>query len=273
MSRLSKYMLPALFWAFVTYLFLPLIVMAVMGLRDSKFVAFPISKWTTHWYREVLFDRDILESLLLSFEVALLSTAISIIVGLPLAFVVARTSGLLRGIAIAVVVLPAFLPVIVSSIALRMFIGRIGLDTGTWAIAFGHAVGSVPFVVIMILTRLHAMNKNVVEAARNLGADDVIILFRIVLPFLIPALLGAFMFCMLLSFEDFVRSFFLGGFEQTFPVLLFSRLRFGFDPGLAAISTLVLLSTTVVGLYAERYLRRRGLRSETNLKDVGASDE
>jgi len=265
-------MLPAVFWAFVVYLFLPLIVMALMGFRDSKFVAFPINKWTTHWYQDVLFDREILEALWLSLEVALLSTAISIIVGLPLAFVLARTSGVVRGISVALVVLPAFLPVIVSSIALRMFIGRIGLETGTVAIAFGHAVGSVPFVVIMVLTRLHALNKSVVEAARNLGADDLIILFRIILPFLTPALLGAFMFCMLLSFEDFVRSFFLGGFKQTFPVLLFSRLRFGFDPGLAAISTLVLLTTIIVGLFAERYLRRRGLRTEANLKDVGEKD-
>lgn len=272
MSRPRAYALPAIFWAFVVYLFLPLIVMAAMGLRDSKFVAFPIHKWTTHWYRDVLFDREILESLLLSFEVALMSTAISIFVGLPLAFLVARTSGISRAVAIAIIVLPAFLPVIVSSIALRMFIGRIGLETGTVAIAFGHAVGSVPFVVIMVLTRLNALNKNVVEAARNLGADDMIVLFRIVLPYLVPALLGAFMFCMLLSFEDFVRSFFLGGFKQTFPVLLFSRLRFGFDPGLAAISTLVLVTTTVVGLYAERYLRRRGLRAEANLKNVGADD-
>ena len=272
MNRLRKYALPTFFWIFVLYLFLPLIIMAIMGLRDSKFVYFPIHKWTTHWYREVLFDRDILESLFLSFEVALLSTAISIIVGLPLAFLAARTTGYLRTVFVAVIVLPAFLPVIVSSIALRMFIGRIGLETGTLAIAFGHAVGSVPFVVIMVLTRLNSLNKNIVEAARNLGADDMIILFRIVLPYLLPALLGAFMFCMLLSFEDFVRSFFLGGFKQTFPVLLFARLRFGFDPGLAAISTLVLVVTTLVGLFAERYLRRRGLRAEANLKKFGADD-
>ena len=116
MNRLRKYALPTFFWIFVLYLFLPLIIMAIMGLRDSKFVYFPIHKWTTHWYREVLFDRDILESLFLSFEVALLSTAISIIVGLPLAFLAARTTGYLRTVFVAVIVLPAFLPVIVSSI-------------------------------------------------------------------------------------------------------------------------------------------------------------
>ena len=113
----------------------------------------------------------------------------------------------------------------------------------------------------MVLTRLNAMNPNVADAARNLGADDVIIFTRIILPYLAPALFGAVMFAMLLSFEDFVRSFFLGGFEQTFPVLLFSKLRFGLDPGLAAISTLVLLVSTAIGLYADHFLRRRRMKN------------
>lgn len=270
--RLREFALPGLFWLFVAYLFLPLLVMAAMGFRDSNFVAFPIHSWTTKWYAEVLLDRHILEALWLSARVAVASTAISVAVGLPIAFAVARTSGAARGLLIAVILLPAFLPVVVSAISLRIFIGRIGLETGAAAIAFGHAVSSVPFVVIMVLTRLNSMSRNMADAARNLGADDAIILARIVLPYLSPALLGAFMFCLLLSFEDFVRSFFLGGFEQTFPVLLFARLRFGFDPGLAAISTIVLLVTTGFGLYAERFVRRRRLRGQSSLTSGAEND-
>ena len=262
MRALRRLSLPTVFWLFVLYLFTPLVVMAAMGFRNSNFVAFPIQSWTTEWYREMLFDRDIRKALWLSLRVAFLATVISIVIGLPVAFLTARTSGALRAAMIAIVLLPAFLPVVVSAIALRIFIGRIGLDTGLIAIAFGHAVASLPFVVVMVLTRLNSMSQNLVDAARNLGADNTIVLARIVLPYLSPALLGAFMFCMLLSFEDFVRSYFLGGFDQTFPVLLFARLRFGFDPGLAAISTLVLIGTTGFGLLAERFVRSRRLRAE-----------
>ena len=273
MNLIRRMALPGLFWLFVAYLFLPLVVMAAMGFRDSNFVAFPIQSWTTQWYRDVLFDRDILASLWLSAQVAVLSTVISILVGLPVAFLTARTSGLLRGALVALVALPAFLPVVVLAIALRIFIGRIGLETGMVAIAFGHAVASMPFVVVMVLTRLNSMSHNMADAARNLGADEVIVLVRIVLPYLSPALLGAFMFCMLLSFEDFVRSFFLGGFEQTFPVLLFSRLRFGFDPGLAAISTIILIATTGFGLYAERFIRGRRLGRDTSISATGKTHD
>jgi spermidine/putrescine transport system permease protein len=248
------------FWLFVAYLFVPLIVIALMGFRDSNFVAFPIERWTTRWYVNALFDREIAASLWVSVQVALLSTIIALAVGLPTGFLVARTAGVWRAVMIAVIVLPAFLPIVVSAIALRMFIGRIGLEPGIMAIAFGHAVGSVPFVVVMILTRLNSMSPNLTDAARNLGADDLIVLTRIVLPYLAPALFGAFLFCILLSFEDFMRSFFLGGFDPTFPVLLFAKLRFGFDPGLAAVSTLVLIFSIAIGLYAERLVRLRGLK-------------
>ena len=259
MSRISAGALPIWFWLFVVYLFLPLFVMAAMGFRDSNFIAFPIHQWTTRWYGDVLADAEILSALWVSFQVAAYSTILAVAVGLPMSFVVARTKGVTRAFMIAIIILPAFLPVIVSAIAIRMFLGNLGLSTGIAAIAFGHAVGSVPFVVIMILTRLNAMSVNMADAARNLGADDIIVMIRIVLPFLAPALFGAVMFCLLLSFEDFVRSFFLGGNDPTFPVLLYARLRFGFDPGLAAISTIVLIASTALGLYAERHIRRRNL--------------
>lgn len=259
MKRLPGTALPIWFWLFVIYLFLPLFVMAAMGFRDSRFIAFPIHDWTTTWYRSVLADEEILSALWISLQVAIYSTVIAVTIGLPMSFVVARTRGLLRGLMIAAIVLPAFLPVVVSAIAIRMFLGNLGLDTGIAAISFGHAISTVPFVVIMLLTRLNAMSANMADAARNLGADDIIVMFRIVLPFLAPALFGAVMFCLLLSFEDFVRSFFLGGNKPTFPVLLYAKLRFGFDPGLAAISTIVLIASTALGLYAERHIRRRNL--------------
>lgn len=252
--------LPLWFWLVVAYLFLPLCVMALMGFRDSNFVAFPIQTWTSRWYAEALADREMRAAIWLSVQVALWSTLLSLVVGLPTGLLVARCRGALRAALLAAVILPAFLPVIVSSLALRMFLPAVGMEPGVAAISFGHAVGSVPFVVVMVLTRIGAMGPNLADAARNLGADDIIVFARITLPFLAPALVGAFLFCILLSFEDFARSFFLGGFEPTFPVLLFARLRFGFDPGLAAISTIVLLTSIALGLLAERYARARGLR-------------
>ncbi|MEW9806515.1 ABC transporter permease [Mesorhizobium marinum] len=265
MRLLDRFALPAYFWLFVAYLFLPLAIMAAVGFRDSNFVAFPIQAWTTRWYQTVIFERDVMSSIWVSVKVALGATVMSLVIGIPMAFFVARLRGFWRAVMIAIIVLPAFLPVVVAAISMRMFIGVLGLQTGIPAVIFGHAVSTVPFVVVMILTRFGSMSPNLADAARDLGADEFIVAYRVTLPYLMPAIFGGAVFSMLLSFEDFVRSFFLGGFEPTFPVLLFAKLRFGFDPGLAAISTMVLIVSVLVGLYAERFIRRRKLNSSSDI--------
>ena len=86
-----------------------------------------------------------------------------------------------------------------------------------FAIIFAHAVHNVPFVALVVMARLGTHARSQIDAARDLGADSLIAFVRITLPYLRPALIGAGIFCMLLSFDDFVRSFFLSGYEPTLP--------------------------------------------------------
>ena len=81
------------------------------------------------------------------------------------------------------------------------------------AIILGHTVHNVPFVALVVMARLSTLPKSQLEAARDLGADEAVTFLRITLPYLKPALIGAAVFCMLFSFDDFVRSFFLGGYR------------------------------------------------------------
>ena len=153
--------------------------------------------------------------------------------------------------------LPAVTPGVISGISLRLFIKAIDLEPGTAAIILGHTIHNVPFITLMVLTRLNALKPSLIEASKDLGADELVTFFRITLPFLKPALIGACMFGLLVSFDDFIRSFFLGGFEPTLPVLIFAKLRSGMSPEINAISTLVLLITAALGIYAERFMRRQ----------------
>jgi spermidine/putrescine transport system permease protein len=156
----------------------------------------------------------------------------------------------------ALMCLPAVIPGIISAIALRVFIRTIDLDQGMLAIIFGHTVHNVPFVALLAMARLGAMPQSQIEAARDLGADSLVAFMRVTLPYLRPALVGAAVFCMLLSFDDFVRSFFLGGYQPTLPVVIFAKLRSGMSPEINAVSTMVLVITAVLGLWAERSMRR-----------------
>ena len=153
-------------------------------------------------------------------------------------------------------VMPALVPGIISAIAFRIYARLLGIEPGMGAIVWSHAVHTVPFVALVVMARLSTLPKSQIEAARDLGADPLIAFVRITLPYLIPAIIGASIFCMLISFDDFVRSFFLGGYEPTLPVLIFAKLRSGMSPEINAIATVALVLTAAIGIWAERFTRR-----------------
>jgi spermidine/putrescine transport system permease protein len=195
-----------------------------------------------------------------SMAIALLSTLFSLAVGAWVACLIGPRKFPAKLLVFAVACLPAVIPGVISAIALRIFIRLIGVEPGFGAIVFGHTVHNVPFVMLVVMARLSALPQSQVEAARDLGADPFMAFLRVTLPWLKPSLIGAAVFCMLLSFDDFVRSFFLGGYQPTLPVLIFAELRSGMSPEINAISTVALVLTAVVGIWAERSMRRSGAR-------------
>lgn len=257
MRRSRDLVLPALYWAFVIYLLIPIAVMVAMGFKDSRFIGFPIENWTLRWYAEVVRDQDMMTAFGYSVFIAVASTAGALVMGLLIGLFLGPTRLFGKAVLFAIMALPAVTPGIISAISLRLFIRVIDLEPGTAAIILGHTIHNVPFVTLMVLTRLNAQKPSMIEAAKDLGADELVAFFRVTLPFLRPALFGACIFALLVSFDDFLRSFFLGGFEPTLPVLIFAKLRAGMSPEINAISTIVLLITAALGIYGERFMRRQ----------------
>lgn len=256
MTRSTRILMSCIYWAFVVYLFVPLFLMVAMGFKDSRFIGFPIDSWTLDWYTSVFQDTEVLSVFGYSMIIAVLSTLISLFIGTWIAVFLTNRSFFGRAIVLGLALLPAVVPGIISAISLRIYARLFGIEPGMWAIIWGHAIHNVPFVVLVLMARLSTLPKSQVEAAFDLGADRLVTFARVTLPYLRPAMIGAAVFCMLLSFDDFVRSFFLGGYEPTLPVLIFAKLRSGMSPEINAISTVALVLTAIVGLWAERSMRK-----------------
>ena len=245
-----------LYIGFAIYMLGPLGIVAAMSFKNAQIMGFPITEWTTQWYEALLTDREFVSALTLSIYIAVCSTAIALVIGIWAAVALTRTRGVVRVVLFALVCLPAVVPGTVAAISLRIYIQAFGWSPGPLAVLLAHAIHSVPYVALMALTRLNSMPKGLTEAARDLGADNFIAFLRVTIPFLMPALIGGAIFSFLSSFDDFIRSFFLGSFSPTLPVLIFNRLFLGVSPALAAISTLVLVVTIALGLYAETLSRK-----------------
>ncbi|MBR9836500.1 MAG: ABC transporter permease [Rhodobacteraceae bacterium] len=256
MTRHNRILLSCIYWGFVAYVFVPLILMVTMGFKDSKFIGFPIKSWTLDWYASVFADAETISAFGYSVAIAVLSTLISVVVGTWIAVLLEGRRFWGRAAVFGMTVLPALIPGIISAIAFRIYARYLGIEPGMGAIVWSHAVHNVPFVVLVVMARLSTLPKSQIEAARDLGADPLIAFLRITFPYLVPAIMGASIFCLLLSFDDFVRSFFLGGYEPTLPVLIFAKLKSGMSPEINAIATVALILTAVIGVWAERFTRR-----------------
>lgn len=256
MTRNTRILMSVIYWAFVVYLFVPLVLMVTMGFKDSKFIGFPIRGWTLGWYSEIFRSAEVLGAFGYTMAIALSTTFLSLVIGTWVASFLGPHKFRGKLIVFALACMPAVIPGIISAISLRIYIQFLQIDTGLVAIILGHTIHNVPFVALVVMARLATLPKSHIEAARDLGADQFVAFSRVTLPYLKPALIGAGVFCMLLSFDDFVRSFFLGSYQPTLPVLIFAKLRSGMSPEINAISTVVLVITAILGIWAERSMRR-----------------
>ncbi|WP_062225852.1 ABC transporter permease [Aureimonas frigidaquae] len=259
MGRLAdgpRLALSAAYWIFVLYLLGPLLLMTALSFKDANFISFPIGDTTLAWYAQVVQDQQFLSALWYSILIAAAVTLVSTVVGVWIAMLVSAENIWFRAGIFAIACLPAVVPGMISAISIRIFVATIDMPTGTAAIILGHSIHAVPFVMIMALTRLRTMPANLVDAARDLGADAFVAFWRITLPYLKPAIYGGMIFAALLSIDDFVRTFFLGGYRTTIPMLMFAKLQGGMSPEINAMATLILVATAVIGLYAEYATRR-----------------
>ena len=234
------------YWVAAAMLALPLGLIAITSLTDTALVGFPLGRPSLRWYAAVVADPANAAAFLLSVAVAAASAVTAVAVGTWIALAARMIRPGWRPVLIAATLVPLVTPGIVHAIGLRIGIQFIGLDPGAVAILLGHTIHATPLAAIMIGARLATTPPGLLDAARDLGAGPMRAFLHVQLPWLWPAVAGAALLSALNSFDDFVRSFFLGGYEPTLPMLIFGRLRSGLTPEINALATLILLASVGV---------------------------
>lgn len=248
----------ACYWGAVLALTVPLGLVVLTGLTDSTLVGFPLGRPSLRWHAAALADPANARAFLLSIALAAASAGLAVAAGTWIALAAAMLRPGWRWLLLAGALVPLATPGIVHAIALRIAIRAVGLDPGPLAVLLGHAVHATPLAALMVGARLATLPPELMEAAQDLGAGPAGAFWLIKLPWLGRTLAGAALLAALNSFDDFVRSFFLGGYEPTLPVLIFGRIRSGLTPEVNALATLTLLAAIAIGAALARLLRARG---------------
>ena len=149
--------------------------------------------------------------------------------------------------------MPLVTPEIVAGISLLVLFAGLKIALGLTTIVIAHVAFSVSFVTVVVLARLAGMDRSLEEAALILGADEWTTFFRVTLPQLLPGVLSGALLAFTLSFDDYViTSFVAGSGTSTLPVVVYGMVRRNIDPTINAISTLVLVFTTLLIWLADR---------------------
>lgn len=252
-------------------LFGPVLLLALFSFNDSTVISLPWEGFTTRWYSQAWGDPDARLAVVHSLVVAGVVTPVCLVLGTLAAFGVTRFRFRGRGGAAGLLGAPLVVPWLVIGVAGLLFFGQLNVDLSLYTIGLMHIVCTFPLVVAIISAGLVRFDRKLEEAAIDLGASQFQMLRRIVLPQLAPALAASAIFAFSWSFNNFEISFFTGGYDQTFPVWVYSILRHAKNlPIVNAVSTVISVAQVFIVFGAWWLLRRlsRSGRGEQDFTDL-----
>jgi spermidine/putrescine transport system permease protein len=138
-----------------------------------------------------------------------------------------------------------------------------GFSLSLYTIGLGHMLVSVPFSMLVMISRLEGFEKAMEEASQDLGENAWITFWRVTFPLSVPGLIASLLLCFTISFDEFILAFFLAGTDVTLPVYIWSQLRFPSKlPSVLALGACILVASFVLVSFAE-WFRRRGVQVKT----------
>ncbi len=254
----GKRLLGAYAFFLYAFLYLPLAVMVVFSFNDARRNVV-WKGFTLRWYREAFQNAELLSALATSLKVALLSGAIVAVLGTLASYVLAcHPSFKGKRVYSTGLNVPLMMPEIVLGASLLSFFVWVRFPLSMASLVCAHAVFCLPYMVGSIRARFSALKTGSYEdAAMDLGATEWEAFRKITLPLAWPAIFSGSLLAFTMSFEDFVTSFFVSGVgTTTFPIKIYSMMKFGVTPELNALST-VLLAATVAALGLHAFLSRK----------------
>lgn len=260
---------------FFLFLVMPLIAISVLAFNDSNFIALPWNGFTLDWFfsatdeREGLFaDSNLIESIYTSLTTGIIVAIMSTVIGTIAALLFEeefRFKGLLYFLALTPLVIPGVIlgiSILLSSTFAGNYIEKsFGIDLelfrpSYWLVIFGQFSFGATYVMLLVSARLKKYDRSLEEAALSLKATRIQAIWYVTIPFLRPAIIGAFVVAFLLSFSNINTTIFLVGSDPTLPIDLYSRIRFSSTPVLNAISFMIVLIISIFA-FANFFISRK----------------
>jgi len=251
-SRNGRRGLNVWFAILLVFLYTPLALLLMFSFNDNNLPVFPLRGFTTDAYEAFAANGELRASVVTSAKVAAVSSMLAVLLGLLAAVVLVRRRIVGKAAASALLLSPLVVPYIALAIALLVFFNEASVSTGLSTIVMGHVVLSIPYTILILVPRLERLDVRLEEASRDLGAGAFQTFRLITFPLILPALVSAYLVAFVLSFDEIVVASFIAGDATTFPLYLFSQLRFPtLLPQVIAVACIVMAASVLVLVGAE----------------------
>lgn len=259
LDYLSRWPLQAWLVMVGIFLYAPLLTLMAFSFNDSK-RNIVWQGFTLKYYDKVLHNDSLITAFGNSLTIAAISTLISVILGAMTALLLWRFRFKGKAVLDGAMALPIVVPEICMGVAMLVFFAKImpwpsGLPwpLNLGAIIISHVSFSFPFVAVVVRARLASFNRELEEAAKDLGAGEFMTIRDVLIPHMQPSLIAGALLAFTLSLDDFVITFFTSGPDTvTFPVKVYSMVRFSVTPEVNAASTILIVFTVLLTALAIR---------------------
>jgi len=274
LEYLRRWPIQAWLVAVTLFLYVPILSMMIFSFNDIKDTVV-WHGFSLKYYDKAIHDDSLIQAFGNSLTIALLSTIISVVVGAMAAIVLWRFRFPGRTAFDGALSIPIVVPEICMGVGMLVFFAKVLPWPGNlvWPLSLGniviaHVSFSFPFVAVVVRARLASFNRELEEAAKDLGASDYRALMDVVVPHIWPSLIAGALLAFTLSLDDFVITFFTAGPDTvTFPVKVYSMVRFSVTPEVNAASTILIVITVLMTFLALRFQGKSALTAGHGVPD------
>ena len=237
------------------FLYFPILVLIFYSFNANKRVMV-WKGFSFKWYGELFKNEQIIEAFIVSIKIASFSATVSTILGVMIGYSLVRIKKIpLKSFYIFLSSTPLVLPELILGLAMLLFF--ISLNNfisfpstrGQLTIFISHVTFCIAFVAIIVQARLTDFNKNIEEAAMDLGYNYTKVIYKVTLPIILPSIIAGWLLAFTISLDDLVvASFTTGPGANTLPIVVFSKVRLGLSPEVNALSSILMLVLIFIGV-------------------------
>ena len=253
MTKFTKVSYCSFIYAF---LYIPIIILIIYSFNNAEF-SLVWHGFTLEWYKNLWQDNDLQIVTVHSLIVGVLAATFATIIGTITAVSLYRYQFFGKKILHSLLFILIVSPDIVMAISLLILFSALKVNLGFWTLLLSHITFCLPFVAVTVYGRLTGFDKNIFEAARDLGAQDATIFLKIIVPLLWPAIIAGWLLSFTLSLDDVIISYFVTGPEfNILPLQIYSMVRLGVKPEINALCTVLFAMTLFIVCASQLMLKK-----------------